>query len=64
MVLPPSVKIRQIYAVLSKLVGDGYLNEWEREFVVSNLDRSDSAFTSKQIEIVEKLYLKACDSPY
>lgn len=57
-------KIREILEVADKLVGDGYINEWERGFCVSNAARAEKNFTEKQKKILSEIYEKVCKSPY
>jgi len=57
-------KIQEIMEIRDKLVGDGYITVWERDFVVSNAQRSEESFSLKQRKILSEIYEKVCQSPY
>jgi hypothetical protein len=62
-------KLEEIAEVADDLLGDGFLTEWEHEFVTSNVERVEefggsATFSEKQEEIIDRIYAKVCEAPY
>jgi len=45
-------------------IADEILTEWERDFMESISQRDPDSLTEKQQNVLDKIYDKACRSPY
>ena len=67
--IPMYMMIKEIYPVLDDLQADGFINDWDREFISDQMERVSkhdhlTAFSDKQAGHIHRIYDAACKSPH
>lgn len=62
--LQPAEKINEVLDVLELLNNEGCINDWEYRFMCDMRYRHPDDLSQKQLDVLDKIYLKACDSPF